>query len=125
MAKNDSSMQSTDKITSEKLAPQPISVFTLPFRLLIKVYQTIISPMLGQNCRFHPTCSCYAHQALGQHGLVKGGWLSVKRIVKCNPMHPGGFDYVPETTDKEAKRHLHQAAACKLLHATVTNILLH
>jgi putative membrane protein insertion efficiency factor len=102
MAKNDSSMQSTSKITPETVVPKPISMFTLPFRLLIKVYQTIISPMLGQNCRFHPTCSCYAHQALEQHGLVKGGWLSVKRIVKCNPMHPGGFDYVPGSNDNEA-----------------------
>ncbi|MFT7260419.1 MAG: putative component of membrane protein insertase Oxa1/YidC/SpoIIIJ protein YidD, partial [Glaciecola sp.] len=69
-------MQSTGKITPETVAPKPISMFTLPFRLLIKGYQTIISPMLGQNCRFHPTCSCYAHQALERHGLVKGSWLS-------------------------------------------------
>ncbi len=104
MAKDDSSMQSTGKITPETVASKPISMFTLPFRLLIKVYQTIISPMLGQNCRFHPTCSSYAHQALEQHGLVKGIWLSVKRIVKCNPMHPGGFDYVPGSNDNEATR---------------------
>jgi len=68
---------------------------------LIKVYQVVISPMLGQNCRFHPTCSCYAHQALEKHGLVAGTWLSVKRIIKCNPMHPGGFDYVPGTNDND------------------------
>jgi putative membrane protein insertion efficiency factor len=57
--------------------------------------------MLGQNCRFHPTCSCYAHQALERHGLVKGTWLSIKRIMKCNPMHPGGFDYVPGTSERD------------------------
>jgi hypothetical protein len=95
-------MQSTSKITSKTVTPKPVSMFTLPFRLLIKVYQTIISPMLGQNCRFHPTCSCYAHQALEIHGLVTGSWLSVKRIVKCNPMHSGGFDYVPGSNDNEA-----------------------
>ena len=101
MAKNDSSMQSTGKITPDPQASQPLSVLTLPFRLLIKVYQVVISPMLGQNCRFHPTCSCYAHQALEKHGLVAGTWLSVKRIIKCNPMHPGGFDYVPGTNDND------------------------
>jgi len=80
-------------------ASTPFSLLTLPFRLLIKGYQVFISPMLGQNCRFHPTCSCYAHQALERHGLVKGTWLSIKRIMKCNPMHPGGFDYVPGTSE--------------------------
>lgn len=87
---------------TRKKALTPFSLLTLPFRLLIKGYQVFISPMLGQNCRFHPTCSCYAHQALDRHGLVKGTWLSLKRIMKCNPMHPGGFDYVPGTDeDKE------------------------
>lgn len=101
MAKDDSSMQSTGKIKPDLEASKPLSVLTLPFRLLIKVYQVLISPMLGQNCRFHPTCSCYAHQALKRHGLVKGTWLSVRRIMKCNPMHPGGFDYVPGTNDND------------------------
>ena len=96
MAKDNSSMQSTGKMTTlESTGSTLLSWSTLPFRCLIKGYQVLISPMLGQNCRFHPTCSCYAHQALEQHGLVKGTWLSVKRIMKCNPMHPGGFDYVP------------------------------
>lgn len=102
MAKTNSSMQSTGKVTAETKASTSVSMSTLPFRLLIKVYQTILSPMLGQNCRFHPTCSCYAHQALETHGLVKGSWLSVTRIVKCNPMHPGGFDYVPDLNDNDA-----------------------
>lgn len=83
----------------ENKASSTFSLLTLPFRLLIKGYQVFISPMLGQNCRFHPTCSCYAHQALERHGLVKGTWLSIKRIMKCNPMHPGGFDYVPGTSE--------------------------
>jgi len=86
---------------TENKASTPFSLLTMPFRLLIKGYQVFISPMLGQNCRFHPTCSCYAHQALERHGLVKGTWLSIKRIMKCNPMHPGGFDYVPGTDEDE------------------------
>jgi hypothetical protein len=101
MAKDDSSVQSTGKINPDPDVPRLLSVLTLPFRTLIKVYQVLISPMLGQNCRFHPTCSCYAHQALERHGLVKGTWLSVKRIMKCNPMHAGGFDYVPGTIDND------------------------
>jgi putative membrane protein insertion efficiency factor len=100
MAKDKQSMQSSGKeITIESRPFTALSLLTLPFRCLIKAYQVLISPMLGQNCRFHPTCSCYAHQALEKHGLLKGTWLSVKRILKCNPMHPGGFDYVPGTTD--------------------------
>jgi putative membrane protein insertion efficiency factor len=100
MAKDNQSLQSNGKkINTESKSTKPLSVLTLPFRCVIKGYQVFISPMLGQNCRFHPSCSCYAHQALETHGLVKGTWLSVKRIMKCNPMHPGGFDYVPGTTD--------------------------
>jgi putative membrane protein insertion efficiency factor len=72
-----------------------VKTSTLPLRVLIKGYQVFISPMLGQNCRFHPSCSCYAQEALEVHGLVKGSWLSIKRISKCHPLHPGGFDYVP------------------------------
>ena len=73
-------------------------ISTLPFRLLIKGYQVLLSPVLGQNCRFHPSCSCYAKEALEVHGLRKGLWLSGVRILKCHPMHPGGFDYVPKPT---------------------------
>ncbi len=63
--------------------------------LLIWGYKLLISPMIGQRCRFHPTCSQYAIDALKSHGLVIGGWLSVKRILKCHPLHAGGFDPVP------------------------------
>lgn len=64
---------------------------------LIRLYQLLLSPLLGQNCRFYPTCSNYAQQALKQHGLLKGTVLSVKRIVKCHPLHPGGIDEVPKS----------------------------
>ncbi|WP_160180413.1 membrane protein insertion efficiency factor YidD [Paraglaciecola mesophila] len=63
---------------------------------LIRLYQLWLSPMLGPNCRFHPTCSYYAIEAIKQHGIIIGGWLSIKRILKCHPLHSGGIDPVPE-----------------------------
>ncbi|MBU0596349.1 membrane protein insertion efficiency factor YidD [Candidatus Bipolaricaulota bacterium] len=61
----------------------------------IRLYQLVISPLLPQRCRFAPTCSQYAIEALRRHGLFKGSWLALKRIAKCHPLHPGGFDPVP------------------------------
>jgi len=64
--------------------------------LLIDAYRLAISPLLGNNCRFHPSCSSYARTAILRFGLIKGGWLSVCRIAKCHPWHEGGVDPVPE-----------------------------
>lgn len=64
-------------------------------RALIRLYQWTLSPLLGPTCRFHPTCSHYAHEAVGRHGALRGGWLAVKRIGRCHPWHPGGIDPVP------------------------------
>jgi putative membrane protein insertion efficiency factor len=72
--------------------------------LLIRLYQILLSPLIGQNCRFHPTCSQYAVSALKEHGLLIGSWLSVKRILKCHPLHPGGIDEVPPKLDN-SKNH--------------------
>ncbi len=72
---------------------------SLPSRaaiLLVKLYQKTVSPFLGQRCRFHPSCSNYCIDALNQHGMVHGLWLGLKRICKCHPFHPGGYDPVPE-----------------------------
>ena len=63
---------------------------------IIKLYQTVISPMLGPTCRFHPSCSHYAVDAITEHGMIKGSWLSIKRILKCHPLNDGGYDPVPE-----------------------------
>ncbi len=71
-------------------------ILTLPFIILIKGYQYIISPMLGQSkCRFTPTCSGYALQSFKKHGPFKGFWLSVNRIRKCHPWGGSGYDPVP------------------------------
>ncbi|GAC12682.1 membrane protein insertion efficiency factor YidD [Aliiglaciecola lipolytica] len=69
---------------------------------LIKQYQRWISPMLGQNCRFHPSCSQYGVEAITKRGFWVGSWLTIKRISKCHPLHPGGIDHVPEN---KAKKH--------------------
>ena len=67
----------------------------LPFIGLIKLYQWIISPMLGPKCRFTPTCSTYALQAIEKYGPFKGLWLAVKRISRCHPFGGSGYDPIP------------------------------
>ncbi|HEX7337035.1 MAG TPA: membrane protein insertion efficiency factor YidD [Gemmatimonadales bacterium] len=62
---------------------------------LIRGYQKVISPALPPNCRFHPSCSQYALEAVTRYGALKGGWLAARRLVRCHPFHPGGFDPVP------------------------------
>lgn len=59
---------------------------------LIKIYQKYLSPMLGKNCRFYPTCSQYTYEAIQKYGCFKGIFLGIKRILKCHPFHPGGND---------------------------------
>jgi hypothetical protein len=62
---------------------------------LIKLYQLLLSPMLGQNCRFYPSCSHYAHESLNKHGVIKGSYLAMRRLSRCHPWHDGGYDPVP------------------------------
>lgn len=64
--------------------------------LLLRAYQLCISPFLGQNCRFYPSCSDYASQAVREYGALKGSAMATRRLCKCHPWHPGGFDPVPE-----------------------------
>ncbi|MFN7096704.1 MAG: membrane protein insertion efficiency factor YidD [Gammaproteobacteria bacterium] len=61
----------------------------------VKGYQYLVSPMLGHCCRFYPSCSHYTTEAINVHGVVKGGWMSIKRLLRCQPWHPGGVDFVP------------------------------
>ena len=63
--------------------------------MILRFYKRYISPMLGQNCRFSPTCSEYAYIAIERYGAAKGSLLAVKRISRCHPFHPGGIDNVP------------------------------
>jgi uncharacterized protein len=63
---------------------------------LILIYQKLVSPNLRPNCRFQPTCSSYALEAVQRHGVLRGGWLAIKRIGRCHPLRPGGHDPVPE-----------------------------
>lgn len=72
-----------------------LQILSFPFILVIKLYQWIISPWLGSQCRFTPTCSHYAIGALKKYGPVKGVWLTVKRIARCNPWGGHGHDPVP------------------------------
>ena len=67
---------------------------------LIRGYQLFISPLLGQRCRFYPSCSRYAIEAVELHGALKGSWLSFKRIIKCHPLNPGGNDPVPPKNNR-------------------------
>lgn len=69
----------------------------------IRFYQIFISPLKPPTCRFYPTCSHYGLEAVERFGAIKGGWLTIKRILKCHPFHPGGFDPVPEK-QKDGKR---------------------
>lgn len=63
----------------------------------VKTYQWTVRPLLGPNCRFHPSCSDYAVEALRTHGALRGGGLAARRILRCNPWNAGGFDPVPKT----------------------------
>ena len=81
----------------------PISLLARGVRLAIRGYQLTIAPLLGPRCRFHPSCSHYAHEALGSHGLVHGLWLGLRRIGRCHPLHEGGFDPVPVVLSVRAK----------------------
>ncbi|MDX9717486.1 membrane protein insertion efficiency factor YidD [Thauera sp. WH-2] len=62
---------------------------------LVRFYRYAISPMLGRNCRFHPTCSEYAIEAIQRHGALRGSWMAAKRVGRCHPFNPGGYDPVP------------------------------
>jgi putative membrane protein insertion efficiency factor len=71
--------------------------------LLVTLYQQLISRWLPPRCRFHPSCSCYAKQALEHHGALRGSWLSLRRILRCHPLNPGGYDPVPGTEPSGAE----------------------
>jgi uncharacterized protein len=63
--------------------------------VLIRIYQKTLSPLLPSGCRFYPTCSHYGYGAIEKYGAVKGGWMAIKRVARCHPFNPGGYDPVP------------------------------
>lgn len=66
--------------------------------ILIRAYQIVLSPIIGQQCRFYPTCSCYAHTAISRYGAMRGSWMTIRRLSRCHPWHEGGMDPVPDVT---------------------------
>jgi uncharacterized protein len=64
-------------------------------RAALRGYRYLVSPLLPPACRFHPSCSAYAEEALERHGVLRGGWLAARRVCRCGPWHPGGCDPVP------------------------------
>jgi putative membrane protein insertion efficiency factor len=70
-------------------------MISVALRFAVRAYQWTISPLLGPACRFHPSCSHYAEEALARHGALRGGWLTARRVCRCGPWHPGGYDPVP------------------------------
>jgi putative membrane protein insertion efficiency factor len=69
---------------------------------LLTIYRRFVSPLLGQRCRFYPSCSAYALEAVQLHGALRGSWLAVRRLSRCHPFHAGGLDFVPGSPHAEA-----------------------
>ena len=84
-----------EKNFGSRLAALPGQVIQRTLLALITIYRYALSPFLGQRCRFYPSCSAYAAEALTKYGALRGSWLAIKRIGRCHPFHPGGHDPVP------------------------------
>ncbi len=69
--------------------------------IFIRLYRLVLSPFVGQHCRFYPSCSRYAETAVERHGVFRGSWLAMRRLLRCHPWNPGGIDEVPERTKPE------------------------
>ncbi len=79
---------------------------------MLRIYQRFISPFLPPSCRFTPTCSQYTYVAIDRFGILKGGWMGAKRIVRCNPFNPGGYDPVPEVGAQTGDVHAGSVPSC-------------
>jgi putative membrane protein insertion efficiency factor len=90
-----SKSQSLIKLTEKNILHTILKLLAVPFILLIKIYQLLISPLFPSSCRYSPTCSHYTLEALKKYGLLKGGWLGIKRISRCHPWGGSGYDPVP------------------------------
>ena len=76
-------------------ADDPLMLMRSFMKVLIRLYRYAVSPFLGDSCRFYPSCSHYAEEAVEQHGVIRGSWLTIKRLSRCHPLHEGGIDLVP------------------------------
>ncbi|TDC79684.1 membrane protein insertion efficiency factor YidD [Actinomadura sp. 7K507] len=79
-------------------SPGPVATLLI---LLVRAYRRFLSPLLGQQCRFQPSCSAYGLESLQTHGAPRGTWLTIRRIARCHPFHPGGYDPVPPKKSSE------------------------
>jgi len=104
----------------EPLPPENRIVWLIS--LPVRAYRFFISPLLGPHCRFHPTCSSYCLQGLQQHGAMRGGYLGLKRILKCHPGYAGGIDPVPEKFRRKPKQKAQKPLLqnCKNQHSETT-----
>jgi putative membrane protein insertion efficiency factor len=84
-----------------------------PLWLLVRAYQLVISPLLGPRCRFYPSCSSYAAEALVVHGAVRGSWLALRRLARCHPFHPGGYEPVPPRDPRSSRRRRRPGVAAR------------
>lgn len=69
--------------------------------LVLRAYRYVLSPLLGNRCRFHPSCSTYTQEAVERFGVLRGGWMGIRRIGRCHPFHPGGLDPVPGSKEPQ------------------------
>jgi len=83
---------------------------------LIKAYSTLLSPVLGNNCRYYPSCSAYMSEAIDKYGAARGTWMGLKRLSRCHPFHEGGFDPVPDNAPKDAGKSLKDRHNCSHKH---------
>lgn len=91
----------------------PLTLLAVGFIRLYKLTFSHIFRMGGNRCRFYPDCSSYGLEAVKTHGAFVGGWLTVKRVVKCGPFHPGGIDKVPTVEQLKSKKQKHTCCSCE------------
>jgi putative membrane protein insertion efficiency factor len=89
---------------------------------LLRLWQLLVSPAYGQTCRFYPSCTAYAVEAVDRHGLVRGGWLAARRLARCHPWNPGGVDLVPASRVRPSAEPVPTAPATVIADAGDTSI---